>query len=133
MKKNSILVHIIFLSIIFALLHKTALTLSWYWTIEWSDSVMHTFGGFLGALIVFYVVQKIGFYPKSLPRKIILFLFVVVSVVAVGSIWELWEIFSGLSDPFRDLADTVTDLIMDTLGSIIGFLYYDKKLKPKSE
>jgi hypothetical protein len=92
---------------------------------------MHAFGGFIGSLMVIYVLQKIGISPQSLPKKIILFLFVIVSVIAVGSIWELWEIFVGFTDPFTDAVDTISDLIMDTIGSIIGFIYYDKKLRSK--
>jgi uncharacterized membrane protein YjdF len=108
-----------------------ALNFSIYWSVEGYDSVMHAFGGFIGALLVIYTLQKIGISPQSLPKKIILLLFVMISVVAVGSIWELWEIFVGFTDPFTDLVDTISDLIMDTLGSIIGFIYYDKKLRTK--
>lgn len=111
--------------------HLIALKFSIYWTVEGYDSVMHAFGGFIGSLMVIYVLQKIGISPQSLPKKIILFLFVVISVIAVGSIWELWEIFVGFTDPFTDLVDTISDLIMDTIGSIIGFIYYDKKLRSK--
>lgn len=111
--------------------HLVALKFSIYWTVEGYDSVMHAFGGFIGSLMVIYVLQKIGISPQSLPKKIILFLFVIVSVIAVGSIWELWEIFVGFTDPFTDAVDTISDLIMDTIGSIIGFIYYDKKLRSK--
>ena len=116
---------------LFLIGHLIALHFSIYWTVEGYDSVMHAFGGFIGALLVIYTLQKIGISPQSLPKKIILFLFVMISVIAVGSIWELWEIFTGLTDPFTDFIDTISDLIMDTIGSIIGFIYYDKKLRSK--
>lgn len=132
MKKHSILIHVGILSVIFALSHKIALDLSLYWTTGWSDIYMHTFGGVIGALLVIYVLQKIGISPQSLPRKIIMLMFVCVSVLAVGAIWELWEIFVGFTDPFTDLRDTIMDLIMDTIGAIIGFVYYDKKLRSKN-
>lgn len=120
-----------FFCILFLVGHLFALNFSIYWTVEGYDSIMHAFGGFIGALLVIYTLQKIGISPQSLPKKIILLLFVVISVIAVGSIWELWEIFVGFTDPFTDMLDTISDLIMDTLGSIIGFIYYDKKLKSK--
>ncbi len=116
---------------IFLVGHLIALKFSIYWTVEGYDSVMHAFGGFIGSLLVIYALQKIGISPQSLPKKIMLFLFVVISVIAVGSIWELWEIFTGMTDPFTDFIDTISDLIMDTIGSIIGFIYYDKKLRSK--
>lgn len=131
MKKHPILSQLVLFSIVFALAHKIALYFSIYWTVEGYDSVMHTFGGFIGALLVIYVLEKIGISPQTALKKIILLLFVMVSVVAVGSIWELWEIFVGFTDPFTDMIDTISDLVMDTIGSIIGFIYYDKKLKLK--
>lgn len=111
--------------------HVIALKFFIYWTVEGYDSVMHAFGGFIGSLLVIYTLQKIGISPQSLPKKIILLLFVMISVIAVGSIWELWEIFVGFTDPFTDVIDTISDLIMDTIGSVIGFIYYDKKLRSK--
>ncbi len=132
MKKHSMLAQIGIFSIVFALSHNLALNLSLYWTTDWYDIFMHGFGGFIGSLFVIYVLQKIGISPKSLPRKIIMFMFVCISVLAVGAIWELWEIFVGFTDPFTDVSDTILDLIMDTIGAIIGFLYYDKKIRAKN-
>lgn len=120
-----------FFSALLLFAHLVALKLSIYWTVEGYDSLMHAFGGFIGALMVIYTLQKIGISPQSLPKKIILLLFVMISVIAVGSIWELWEVFVGFTDPFTDVLDTISDLVMDTIGSIIGFIYYDKKLKSK--
>ena len=122
---------IMFFCLLLLIAHLIALKFSIYWTVEGYDSVMHAFGGFIGSLMVIYTLQKIGISPQSLPKKIILLLFVMISVIAVGSLWELWEIFVGFTDPFTDLVDTITDLIMDTLGSIMGFIYYDKKFKSK--
>lgn len=131
MKKYPIVSRLLLFCLIFALAHKIALYFSIYWTMEGYDSIMHAFGGFIGALLVIYTLQKIGISPQTLPKKIILLLFVMISVIAVGSIWELWEIFVGFTDPFTDLLDTISDLIMDTIGAVIGFVYYDKKLRSK--
>ncbi len=131
LKKYPILIRIALFSLVLLIGHVVALHFSIYWTIEGYDSFMHAFGGFIGALMVIYTLQKIGISPQSLPKKIILLLFVMISVIAVGSIWELWEIFVGFTDPFTDIVDTISDLIMDTIGSIIGFMYYDKKLRTK--
>lgn len=135
MKKNTILGHIALLSAVFAGLHMVALNLSLYWTTDWLDLVMHVFGGFLGTLIVVYVLHKAGISPRTLPRKVFLLAFVTVSVLAVGLVWELWEIFVGWTDPFvkEDQVDTIIDLVMDIIGSVIGFIYYDKRLRIKAE
>ncbi len=133
MKKHSVLVHIGLFSILFALFHIFALNFSLYWTTDWADLIMHTFGGIIGSLLVIYVLQKIGIQGRTMPRRILIFLFVCVSVIAVGAIWELWEIFVGFTDPFTDVTDTIVDLIMDTVGACIGLLYYGKKFKPQTE
>lgn len=127
--KNKTLITIVIFSIIFALLHNVALALSLYWTTGWFDMVMHTFGGVIGSLLVLYVLKQLNITGQTLPRKLLVFLFVVMSVLAVGAIWELWEIFAGFTDPFTDMVDTISDLCMDTLGAIIGFIYYDKRLR----
>ncbi len=135
MKKGTILGHIALLSVLFAGLHITALKLSLYWTTEWFDSCMHIFGGFLGSLIVVYILQALGISPRTLPRKMFLMAFVIMSVFAVGVVWELWEIFIGWTDPFikSEQVDTISDLVMDIIGSVIGFIYYDKRLRVKAE
>jgi uncharacterized membrane protein YjdF len=130
-KSLKIILQIALFSFLMLLAHLFALHFSIYWTIEGYDSVMHAFGGFIGSLLVIYVLQKMGIVPQSLPKKIILLMFVTISVIAVGAIWELWEIFVGFTDPFTDLVDTISDLVMDTLGAMIGFIYYDKKLRTK--
>ncbi len=135
MKKNTILGHIALLSILFAGMHAVALKFSLYWTTDWLDLVMHLFGGFLGTLIVVYVLQKVGISPRTLPRKMFLLAFVVISVFAVGVVWELWEIFVGFTDPFdkTNQIDTIIDLVMDIIGALIAFVYYDKRLRSKAE
>lgn len=129
MKKHSALLQIVLFSVAFVLADRVATSLSLYWTNSWTDIVMHGFGGFVGALLVLFVLAKVGISPQTFSRKVLVFLFTIVSVLAVGSIWELWEIFIGLTNPFTDVGDTVLDLIMDTIGAVIGFVYYEKRLK----
>lgn len=135
MKKGTILGHIIWLSVVFAVVGAASFKFNIFWTIPWLDSALHVFGGFLGALIVVYLLQKAGISPRTLPRKMFLLTFVVISVFAVGVAWELWEIFVGFTDPFvlAEQVDTVSDLVMDIIGSIIGFAYYDKRLRTRAE
>jgi membrane associated rhomboid family serine protease len=96
---------------------------------------MHLFGGFLGTLIVVYVLQKVGISPRTLPRKMFLLAFVVISVFAIGVVWELWEIFIGFTDPFDKMVqvDTIIDLVIGIIGSLVAFIFYDKRLRTKAE
>jgi hypothetical protein len=131
MKNHPILTHILVLSAVFAISHIYALYFSLYWTTAWFDVYMHFFGGVLGVLMTIYFLYKIGISPSTIPQKIFLFLFVVISVFAVAVVWELWEIYVGFIDPFLDFKDSIADLILGTFGAIIGFIYYDKKLRSK--
>jgi hypothetical protein len=130
-KNNPILIHILLLSSIFAASHMYALYFALYWTTAWFDVYMHFFGGVLGSLMTIYFLYKIGISPVTIPQKIFLFLFIVVSVFAVAVVWELWEIYVGIIDPFLDFKDSIADLILGTLGAVVGFVYYDKKLRAK--
>jgi hypothetical protein len=131
MKKHPILSKILILSVIFLLSHVYALNFSLYWTTNWFDVYMHAFGGFLGSLMVIYVLAKMGISPSTFSHKLFLFLFVIISVFAVAVVWELWEIYVGFIDPFIDFKDSMADLILGVLGAILGFIYYDKKFRTK--
>lgn len=135
MKSKTILGHIAMLSAVFAVLGVASFRFNIFWTIPWLDSALHLFGGFIGALIVIYLLHVAGISPRKRSRKMFLLAFVIVSVFAVGTAWELWEVFVGFTDPFvhSEQVDTVWDLVMDSIGSIIGFAYYDKKLRARAE
>jgi uncharacterized membrane protein YeaQ/YmgE (transglycosylase-associated protein family) len=131
MKKHPILSKILILSTIFLLSHVYALHFALYWTTNWFDIYMHTFGGLLGSFLVVYVLSKMGISPATFSHKLFLFLFVIISVFAVAVVWELWEIYVGFIDPFEDFVDSIVDIIMGIIGAIIGFIYYDKKFRTK--
>lgn len=117
----------------------------YYTKFWWWDVILHTTSGilfgFLGFLILFilYHTNKI----KAKPFTIAIFSFSF--ALAIGTIWEIFEFsmdyFFGLNMQKSGLADTMGDLIVNSLGalftSIIGFIYlkgrktylFDKLLK----
>lgn len=131
MKKRSVLGHILILSALLAGLHLFALKFSIYWTVGWSDNLMHLFGAGVGSLIVLYALEVVGISPKKLRWKAFLLAFVILSVFSVGVAWELWEVYIGFTDPFvpAQQVDTIWDLALDIIGAIIGFAYYEKRLR----
>lgn len=131
MKKSFNLIYIGVFALVFALLHAIALEFSIYWTVPHADSFMHLYGGVLGALIVLYVLTTMGLTPRSIFKRIFLMMFVCLCVFSVAVVWELWEIYVGFNDPFENgwVVDTIWDLIMGTLGALVGFFYYDKKIR----
>lgn len=91
-----------------ALVHTAALAHSWYWTYPYLDVAMHLAGGALIALLAgaFFGVRW----------------FSVVIAVGIGIVWEVFEIGIGLAlIEERFVVDTLTDLVMDTLGALLAY------------
>ncbi|MBW2053481.1 MAG: hypothetical protein JRI85_14765 [Deltaproteobacteria bacterium] len=104
---------------------------NYYVTFWWWDLLMHTFSGvgfgFMGFIILYtlYTYQRV----ETSPTLIALFSFCF--AVAIGAVWEIFE-FSmdnvwGLNMQKSGLVDTMTDLIINSIGafltSLTGFLY----------
>lgn len=107
-------------------------TMFWWW-----DVVLHTLAGFLIGLAGFILV-----YVLNKERKISLFLkpgfvalFSFAFAITISVLWEIFEFaldsFFGFNMQKSGLADTMWDLIVDTLGAvviaIIGYFYVKKE------
>jgi len=106
-----------------------------YARVWWWDILLHGLSGitlgFIGFLIL-YVLDKGGRIDTS---HFLIAVFSFCFAVAIGSIWEIFE-FSmdqifGLNMQKSGLADTMWDLIVDSLGALIasftGYFYMSKK------
>ncbi len=105
--------------------------LFWWW-----DVLLHGFSavsiGIVGFVIMLYLQQGNKVHAK--PFLICLFAFAF--TVAAGAIWEIFE-FSldqifGLTTQDNSLYDTMTDLIIDSIGAFIGALLGYLYLKDKN-
>lgn len=110
-----------------------------YVKFPWWDNMLHSFSGFALAMSVFLTMLWLYQDPNQLghisPGLLILLSFCF--AVACGAIWEILEFTSDrLFDTdmqrwkigeMAGLMDTMTDIIMDTIGalisSIIGYVY----------
>ncbi len=128
MKK--LIVEVFVVALLVALLHKMALVYSLYWAIEWFDIPMHFLGGFLIGILAMFVFFTSGWvnFTKNIREWQMLLFITVASVLIVGLAWELWELFYGLTDLFEDRADTILDVIMDTIGAFSAFYYGKGKI-----
>lgn len=98
-----------------------------YWGGQWyfdqGNSYFHLLGGiFIALLVESYYANEF----KKLPQPLHWFC-VLGIVMAVGVLWEFHEYALGrfLSIPLQgDLADTMKDLLMDTLGGIATATLY---------
>ena len=92
-----------------------------FWTVIWFDMVMHFLGGLFVSLFFFAMLSVLK-SKLSYVEKLVLG---VVFTVLVGLVWEYYELVIGVTN----LADTVywgdtgMDIVMDTLGSIVGVLF----------
>ncbi len=129
--KRILLAEIFFIGITVAVLHKIALSLSLYWTVWWFDIPMHFLGGALIALITLFFIYDSKFFNFSIRKPIVVFAAALGATLVVGLSWELWELFVGFTDAYKDQVDTIADLINDTLGATVVYLYSKNKICQK--
>ncbi len=128
--RRPLLVELFISAVVVAGLHYAALTFSLYWTTEWFDILMHFLGGAVIGLGSSFVFFTSGYIPVTLQirNSSLILLMMIFSVLVVGLAWEVWELFAGFTEIGTDLADTILDIIMDTLGGIAAFYYVKGKI-----
>ncbi len=95
-----------------------------YWTVWWFDMVTHFLAGSVVGLATLLVWQKFSITTDEKVSKIIWS--AVIGGLLVGLLWEEFELYFDLtsfSDGMAYVTDTVSDLILDTLGAFLGALY----------
>jgi hypothetical protein len=100
----------------------------WYASIFWYDMVMHTAGGVFLALLLGSHFHK-QLYKMTMKESIVVLL---LGVFIIGLGWEYFEyIVQVIVKPvsFADFADSISDVICDMIGGIIGtyFVIHAKK------
>ena len=101
-----------------------------HWEFWWIDVILHFLGGLSVALFALWFFAT-NFDFKNWSQKKILTAALVCAIL-VGVLWEIFELHFGLtslSDGWHYYADTGSDLIMDTVGGIFGFLWAARLLK----
>ncbi len=91
-----------------------------YWTVIWFDMIMHFLGGLFVSLFFF---SLFSFFRSGLSYVEKLVLGLVFSIL-VGLVWEYYELIIGVAD-LRDVGywpDTGMDIVMDTLGALVGIV-----------
>ncbi|HHV98266.1 MAG TPA: hypothetical protein GXX36_01630 [Clostridiaceae bacterium] len=106
-----------------------------YW---WWDLFLHTFSGSIIGAIGFSLVDILNKNEKVAIKlsPIFVSIFSFCFALAIGALWEIYEFamdtFFGLNMQKSGLVDTMTDLIVDTLGalvfSVLGYLHLKGKI-----
>jgi hypothetical protein len=101
-----------------------------YWTVWWVDMTVHFFGGISSAFAVIWLYSLTNDLKNWNTTKLLRT--ILVGVIFIGIVWEVYELHFGitsLSDGVNYLTDTLSDLMMDTVGGIFGFLLSRNILK----
>lgn len=115
---------ICFIFLINIIAHK----LYWYSSIEYFDMIMHALGGVFLLFAIVYVTKVDN-------TKVRTTLYLLFGVLFVGFLWEVFEyiVNNVLAGQDFDIVDTLSDLVCDTLGGMLGFLYVGKRIMINKE
>jgi hypothetical protein len=117
------------------LIHLTAEYYYLYWVFRWFDVVTHCIGGvWLGVAAIWFWYYS-GYVHKRINGS--RFWITLLSGFFIGVVWEIFGFFIKISSenglPINFLQDTILDMLMNTVGTIIGFGIYRLFLKQWSE
>ena len=111
-------------ALVLAVLHGIAETLSLYWYYWWFDLPMHLFGGAIVAL-GWFTLHDLGLWVRTEHLRL---LSIWLLSLVVMLLWEVFKLYAGKEIDEDFVLDTVLDLTMGSLGSLIGF-YVAKQLR----
>ncbi len=111
-----------------AILHGIALMFSLYWVYLWLDIPMHILGGATAALWYQSRFLLRGFEDRLSFGLIATIVFALV----IGGAWEVYEyVVDPILTEFG--VDTVIDLVMDTVGAVIGYMVARAMMRLETE
>jgi len=105
----------------------------------WWDLMLHAISGFIVAGIGFMIVYILNKKKRLGLNPIFVSLFSFSFAVSIGVIWEIFEFtmdfIFGVNMQKSGLADTIWDLIVNSIGALIvsyfGYLYLKGRMKSK--
>ena len=107
------------LSALIFVLNEVALENYFYWKFWWYDIMMHGLVGLVLGAGAAWFLERTG-YINGMSKKKIIFTSLV-TVLIVGVAWEIIEYTNGVfAEEANIVRDTVADIIMDSLGGILG-------------
>lgn len=102
----------------------------WYWKFLWLDAPMHFLGGLWVGLMTLLISSLFIKRPETVKHFNIILL-AVGSAIMIGVLWEIFEYVFGISIASHSvfIRDTVTDLILDSIGGLVAGIYGYSVLK----
>lgn len=129
MYKTRLFPTLLALLVFVAVVHIVAAKLYWYWTIPWIDRIPHLSAGALVALSSLWFLYLSGYVESKGRSQLRVFFISFFSALFIGLLWEFFEVYfhiTSLSSPdyYRDNGG---DILMDVLGGIGGYVYFNYK------
>jgi len=96
--------------------------------------MMHFLGGAWIAVVALWFFYFSGHLKTKIKTSRAIFI-AITSAIIIGILWEVYELIIGLTLWPEDSFDTITDVVMDTLGAMFSYMYfiYIDKLPKENE
>ena len=111
---------------IIALLHLTALKLSFYSQLWWFDILMHFLGGFWVGITALWFTHQYILRRAPTPRSALFI--TLISITVVATLWEFFELWAGVPIVGDYKKDTALDLSTGVFGALAGYTYVMKAI-----
>jgi hypothetical protein len=126
---EDLLVRLLFLIIwLLAGLHIAAEYYYLYWTYWWFDVLTHFIGGLWLGIASIWLYYFSGYVRTMRPSLRQAFATALMAGLVVGIAWEVYEYvvwqLSGEGLPGNYVSDTLSDIMMDSIGAAAGFIVY---------
>lgn len=132
---DEFLIFFYYLFILLALVMGCILKL--YYKIWWFDLLAHFISGLSTSIIAFILLKENKLVSKK--YKWFGFLFIIIFTISIAAVWEYFEffcdkIFKGDAQWVKTtgVTDTMTDMLIATLGGMLSSIYYLYYLKKKN-
>ncbi len=108
--------------ILVGVLNFIATRLYLYWTTQYFDSLVHFTAGISVGFATLWIVSR----SQPSWTTIEIFRVAFFGTLAIGLLWEAYELMFGITsilDGVHYVTDTLFDLVMDVLGSVVAAFY----------
>jgi hypothetical protein len=124
MQKSMLFRAMFWVLFIVGVMNAIAYKLYLFWTVIWFDMVMHFLGGLFVALFFFWALSLFKSQLSYTERLIL----GVVFTLLIGLVWEYFELIIQVTDLLSSeyWNDTGMDIVMDTLGALVGVFFVHK-------
>lgn len=127
MKGHNILILLVSIILAVLILHLGGTFLHLYWRFDFYDRVVHLLSSFWVTLVIFTLFIRGG---VLFTQKRNILITGICATLIIGIAWEFFEYFIGQTSVADKefLRDTAGDIILDSIGGLVGSLYTIKLL-----